>query len=95
MSAQTKAFDSTVTSTTGDFWTTAVAGSTNVSPITINPGHSAEVNVTFTPSGAPGTVVRGNLYVDTVTDDIPPYAQFSASEVAAVPYRYTIRRHRH
>ena len=95
MSAQTKAFDSTVTSTTGDFWATAVAGSTNVSPITINPGHSAEVNVTFTPSGAPGTVVRGNLYVDTVTDDIPPYAQFSASEVAAVPYRYTIRRHRH
>ena len=38
---------------------------------------------TFTPSGAPGTVVRGSLYVDTVSDDIPPYEQATASEVAA------------
>jgi hypothetical protein len=38
--------------------------------------------------------VRGKLYVDDVTDNIPPYAQVSASEVAAVPYSYTIRRPR-
>jgi subtilase family protein len=95
MSAQTKAFDSTVTSTTGDFWAISVDPSTSVSPITINPGQSAEVSVTFTPTGAPGTVVRGNLYVDTISDDIPPYAQLSASEVAAIPYHYTIRRRHH
>jgi hypothetical protein len=95
MTAQTKAFDSTVTSTTGDFWAQSVdPTATGGSPITINPGHSAEVDVTFTPTGGPGTVVRGNLYVDTVSDDIPPYAQESASEVAAIRYHYTIRRRR-
>jgi hypothetical protein len=92
MSAQMKAFDPTVSSTTGDFWQTSVVPSTEVSPITIQPGHSAQVSVTFTPSGAAGTVVRGNLYVNTISDDIPPYAQLSASEVAAVPYQYTIKR---
>ena len=94
LSAQTKAFDSTVTSTTGDFWSAAVGSSASFSPITIQPGRTAEVNVTFTPSGAPGTMVRGNLYVDTVSNDIPPYEQSTASEVAAIPYQYRIRRHR-
>ena len=50
--------------------------------------------MTFTPTGAPGSVVHGTLYVDGVTDAVPPYAQFSASEVAAIPYEYTIQRHR-
>jgi Subtilase family/Peptidase inhibitor I9 len=94
LSAQTKAFDSTVTSTTGDFWSAAVGSSASVSPITIQAGHTAEVNVTFTPTGAAGTVVRGNLYVDTVSNDIPPYGQATASEVGAVPYQYRIRRPR-
>jgi hypothetical protein len=94
LSAQTKAFDSTVTSTTGDFWSASVGSSASFSPITIQPGHTAEVNVTFTPSGAAGSVVHGNLYVDTVSNDIPPYEQATASEVAAIPYQYRIRRHR-
>jgi hypothetical protein len=94
MSAQTRAFDSTVTSTTGDFWSFSVDPNADVSPITIQPGHTAEVNVTFTPSGAPGTVVRGNLFVDSLSDDIPPAKELSASEVAAIPYHYRIRRPR-
>ncbi|HEX3688121.1 MAG TPA: S8 family serine peptidase [Solirubrobacteraceae bacterium] len=92
MSAQMKVFDPTVTSSTGDFWQISVDPSTEISPITIQPGRSAEVDVTFTPSGGAGTVVRGNLYVNTISDNIPPYAQLSASEVAAIPYQYTIRR---
>jgi hypothetical protein len=90
--AQTKAFDSTVTSTTGDFWAFSVDPTADFSPITIQPGHSAEVNVTFTPTGAAGSKVRGNLYVDTLSDSIPPYKQESASEVTAIPYKYTIGR---
>ncbi|HTU96811.1 MAG TPA: S8 family serine peptidase [Solirubrobacteraceae bacterium] len=92
--AQTKAFDSTVTSSTGDFWLFSVDTTGSFSPITIQPGHSAEVSVTFTPTGAKGTKVRGNLYVDTLTDKIPPYNQESASEVTAIPYKYTIGRKR-
>jgi hypothetical protein len=90
MEAQTKAFDATVTSTTGDVWAQAVDLSAPNSPITIQPGHSAEVDVTFTPSGGVGSIDEGNLYVDVVSDDIPPYQQFSASEVAAIPYSYRV-----
>jgi hypothetical protein len=88
--AQTKTFDATVTSTTGDVWAQAVDPSAGNSPITIQPGHSAEVDVTFTPSGGVGSIDEGNLYVDVVTDDIPPYHQFSASEVSAIPYSYRV-----
>jgi hypothetical protein len=91
MVAQTKAFDATVTSTTGDFWSASLNPKATFSPVTIAPGATAVVNVTFTPSGDPGTVVQGNLYVDDVSDNVPPYAQLSASEVAAVPYAYTVR----
>lgn len=83
--ALTKAFDSAVTSTTGDLWPDL-----NVSPITIKPGASATVTVTITPSAAKGTVVRGTLYVGTVQDNIPPYGQLSGSEAGALPYEYTV-----
>jgi hypothetical protein len=42
--------------------------------------------VTITPSGAPGTVVRGALFVDSfdlVTD--------AGDELDAMPYHYTIK----
>jgi subtilase family protein len=94
MVAQTKAFDATVTSTTGDLWLQALDPSATFSPVTIAPGRTAIVNVTFTPTGGPGAVVHGNLYVDDVGDDIPPYHALSASEVAAIPYAYTVRRPR-
>jgi hypothetical protein len=94
MVVQTKAFDATVTSTTGDAWLESVDPSATFTPITIAPGATAVVPVTFTPTGDPGTAVRGSLYVDAVSDNIPPYAQFSASEVAAIPYAYTVRRPR-
>ena len=90
--AQTKAFDSTVTSTTGDFWPAAVGSTATFSPVTIAPGQTARVNVTITPTGAPGSVVQGTLYVDDLTDAVPPYAQLSGSELAAIPYQYSIAR---
>jgi hypothetical protein len=96
LAVQTKGFDPTVTSSTGDLWLTSVDPATTISPVTISPGRTAEVNVTFTPTGAPGSVIRGTLYVDAVTDDVPPYGQLAASELAAIPYEYTIQRsHRH
>jgi len=91
MTATAKAFDPAVTSSTGDFWLQAVNPAASFSPIVINPGQTAVVNVTITPAGASGTVVSGNLYVDDFTGDIPPYAQEAGDELAAIPYTYTIK----
>ena len=92
MTVQTKAFDSAVTSPTGDLWQASVNPSATFSPVLINPGQTATVNVTITPSGAAGTVVMGNLYVDDFDSSVPPtaYDQTSGDELAALPYTYTI-----
>jgi len=71
-------------------WLAALNPAATFSPLVINPGQSATVNVTITPSGAAGTVVRGNLYVDDLVTDVPPYGQQSGDELAALPYAYTI-----
>jgi Subtilase family/Peptidase inhibitor I9 len=91
MTATAKAFDPAVTSSTGDFEQQAVNPAASFSPLVINPGQSAVVDVTITPSGSSGTVVSGNLYVDDFVGDVPPYGQESGDELAAIPYAYTIK----
>ena len=90
MSAVTKAFDSAVTSSTGDLWLSSVNPANAFSPVTINPGQSATINVTITPSAAAGTVVSGDLYVDDFVSGVPPYGQLSGDELVAFPYEYTV-----
>lgn len=92
LTATTKPFDAAVTSSTGDFWLFAInpAAEASSSPVVINPGQTSVINVTITPSGTPGTVVSGNLYVDDFTDNLPPYHQTTGDELAAIPYRYTV-----
>jgi hypothetical protein len=91
MSATTKAFDSAVTSTTGDLELAATNPATTFSPIVINPGQSATVNVTITPSGSSGMVVNGTLYVDDFLTNVPPYGQQGADELIGLSYSYTIK----
>ncbi len=55
-------------------------------PITLDPGQSATITVTITPSGAPGTVVKGQLYIDTFNN----YTD-SGNELIALPYSYTVK----
>ena len=90
VNATTKAFDSAVTSATGDFWLQAVNPSATASPVVINPGQTATVNVTITPNAAAGTVVSGNLYVDDIDSGVPPYGQQTGDELSALPYEYTV-----
>jgi hypothetical protein len=95
MTAQTEPFDTTITSPTGDMWTAAVDGPSVLSsftPVVINPGQTATINVTITPSGPAGTLVSGNLYVDTSSTGLPTaaYSQLAGDETAALPYEYTI-----
>ncbi|HEY7013529.1 MAG TPA: hypothetical protein VH480_12270 [Streptosporangiaceae bacterium] len=91
MTATTKAFDPAVTSDTGDLWLTSTNPDATLSPVVINPGQSAVINVTITPSGASGTTVHGTLYVDDFVNGVPPYGQFAGDELAGLPYAYTIK----
>ena len=92
MSADTKAFDTAVTSDTGDIWQQAVNPAATASPVVVNPGQTVTVNVTITPNAASGTVVSGHLYVDDFDSAIPPPAlgQQSGDELSAIPYEYTV-----
>ncbi len=97
MGVTTAAFDPGVSSSTGDFWLQAVNASATVNPVVVAPGQSATIPVTITPSGASGSVVNGTLYVDDLTS-APGAATYQelafnvsqASELAAIPYEYTI-----
>jgi len=48
------------------------------------------VDVVIKPAGKAGTVVKGTLYLDDVATGLPPDGLTSASEVASLPYEYTI-----
>jgi hypothetical protein len=93
MNVTTKAFDPAVSTTEGDLWLAAIEGLpalSNFNPITIKPGQTKVIKVTITPAGAAGTVVTGNLYVDSSVGALPPYLTTTGDELAAIPYAYTI-----
>jgi hypothetical protein len=90
MTVVTKAFDPAVTSGTGDLWLSSVNPAASFSPVVIEPGQTATVNVTITPSAPAGTVVSGNLYVDDYLSNVPPYDGTSGDELVALPYEYTV-----
>jgi hypothetical protein len=52
------------------------------------------IDVTIKPSAPPGTVVAGKLYVDDLMNayGVPPYGDFTADEMAVIPYRYRVSR---
>ena len=70
MSAATQPFDTTVTSSTGDFWEeTNLVTSSSLSPLYLTPHGSGsmacgKITVTIKPTAAPGTVVSGTLYLN-------------------------------
>jgi hypothetical protein len=90
MGVVTKAFDTAVTSSTGDLELASTNPATTFSPVVINPGQSATVNVTITPSAASGTVVSGILYVDDFMNNVPPYGQQGPDELTGIPYEYKV-----
>ena len=91
MQAITKAFDPAVTSSTGDIELASINPAASFTPIVINPGQTATINVTITPSGSTGTIVSGELYVDDFLTAVPPYGQEGSDEVNVIPYEYRIQ----
>jgi hypothetical protein len=84
-------FDPAITSATGDLWLTSVDPTATFNTLTIDPGQTKTINVTITPSGAPGTVVSGTLYVDDANLVAFGFLAPNANQVAALPYKYTIK----
>jgi hypothetical protein len=88
---QTLGFDATVTSTTGDYWLQATfSNAPNLSPVVLQPGESANLQIAISPSGMPGAVVQGTLYIDEYVAGGNPDGVDGANDVAEVPYKYTI-----
>jgi hypothetical protein len=89
MLGHTKAFDHDTASSTGDIWQQTVDDGqqpSDYSPLTLQPGQSGKVTVTFTPRGKSGDRVSGVLYVDDFG-----LRTLSGNEQLAIPYSYRIR----
>jgi hypothetical protein len=83
--ADTNGFDPSVAASSGDVWRRAVDPSAAYTPLTLAPGQSGTIMVTFTPSAPAGAVVRGTLELDTF-DSLTSMGD----EVASIPYAYTV-----
>ncbi|HXL91822.1 MAG TPA: S8 family serine peptidase [Streptosporangiaceae bacterium] len=97
MTAETEAFDPSVSSPTGDLWLASLNPAAEVTPYVVDPGQSVTIPVTITPAGPPGTVVRGTLYLDgtslitgVATDLLYSGNYPEASDLAAFSYSYTV-----
>ncbi len=104
MTTTSNAFDSAVSSSTGDLWQASVNPSllNGLSPVVIGPGQTGTITVTITPNGPAGSQTSGTLYVDAedlflfqVNANVinlstgNPYP--NGSEAAAIPYSYKVK----
>ncbi|HEY0934317.1 MAG TPA: S8 family serine peptidase [Trebonia sp.] len=90
MTAVTQLFDTSASSSTGDFWQFGVkslAASATYNLFVVNPGQTRTISLTLKPTAAKGTAVRGMLYIDDFADSL----QFlSGSQLVALPYSYKV-----
>ncbi len=90
--ADTRTFDPTVDSSTGNIWSALEGLTGTYAPLVLQPGQAGDITVTFTPAGSPGTVVSGFIAVETFNLD--PfnlfYDTFSSDQLASIPYRYVV-----
>jgi hypothetical protein len=86
--AVTREFDTTMTSSVGDFWLGSVNPTAPFRLYRINSGQTRAITLTIKvpASAASGTVVTGDVYVDTIV----PAVQAAGSETSVVPYAYTV-----
>ena len=85
--ANTYGFNTDVTPNTGDVWQQSVdPNAPPYTPISLDPGETGRITVTFTPTGHHRKVVQGFLGLDTFnlfTD--------SGDEIVQIPYQYKLR----
>ncbi len=89
MLGHTKAFDHAMQSSTGDIWQQTVddgQAPSDYTPLTLEPGQTGKITVTFTPQGRHGAKVQGVLYVDDFS-----FRTLTGDEQLAIPYSYKVR----
>ena len=87
MLVSTQGFDRNADSSTGDIWRQTVdANAPDYTPLSLAPGQSGRITVTFTPQGDRGSKVKGTLYVDDFGIRL-----FTGNEQAAFPYSYKVK----
>ena len=89
----TQAFDSTVNPSTGDLWTFLNGLSSGFDPVYLEPGQSATIPLTITPTASPGTHVSGFINLDdTFQVNFNEGFEFgSGDELASLPFSYTVK----
>jgi hypothetical protein len=94
LTATTAGFDKTVTVSTGDVEQLALsanAGNAGLAKaVELQPGQCASVDVTFKAAGAAGSVVHGQLYLDSLQGNVPVYGQLAGDAVTSLPYSYKV-----
>ena len=90
MTATTQEFDPSVSSPSGDLWLTAVNAAASFAPIVVQPGQSATLYLTITPTGAAGTPVAGTIFLDDASALSNNGYSPTGDELAAIPYHYTV-----
>ena len=92
---RTNGFDAAVTSSTGDPFDFSVdPNGTGGTPVIIQPGQTATIQVTITPAGGRGDVVSGHLNLVTVpllpTGITALPFNGTGEVIATLPYRYRV-----
>jgi subtilisin family serine protease len=83
--ANTNPFDSAVSASSGDVWAQSVNPNASYTPLSLGPGQSGTITVTFTPNARPGAVVQGFLGVDTFN-----LVTLTGDELSNIPYTYKV-----
>jgi hypothetical protein len=66
-------------------WAFSVESNAPYTPLSLGPGETGTITVTFTPNAPKGTVVHGFLGVDTFN-----IATYAGDEVTDIPYTYKV-----
>jgi hypothetical protein len=90
MAAVTQGFNADATSASGDLWEQGVNSSAAFAPVVVQPGGTATLTLTLTPTGQPGTSVSGDIYLDDASLLSNNGYSPTGDELAAFPYRYTV-----
>jgi hypothetical protein len=74
-----------VTASSGDVWKQSVDATAPYTPLSLGPGQSGTITLTFTPNAPKGTVVQGFIGVDTLN-----LVTASGDQLINIPYPYKV-----
>jgi subtilisin family serine protease len=83
--ADTNPFDANVTASSGDVWAQSIDATAPYTPLSLAPGQTGTITLTFNATGRRGSVVRGFVDVDTFN-----LASLGGDEVTSIPYAYKL-----